>query len=124
MFADCLSQEYENGVTVFINMALKHAKDKDRIPYPYWNCLNINTVDKDELEEHLICVGIDTTYTCWTKHGESRAESVFNQFEFNFGHEDSVNSDIGDDVEQIPIVLEDELVDHTKLFERLKKDAN
>lgn len=29
-----------------------------------------------ELEEHLVCNGIDQSYTCWTWHGEKRNETA------------------------------------------------
>ncbi|RZB89272.1 hypothetical protein D0Y65_028227 [Glycine soja] len=29
-----------------------------------------------ELEEHLVCIGIDQSYTCWTWHGEKRNETA------------------------------------------------
>nr|KYP34028.1 hypothetical protein KK1_045064 [Cajanus cajan] len=72
MSASRLSKEYEDGVKEFRRFVVEHAKDPSRIICPCLKCCHSKLVNADVLEEHLVCNGIDKSYSCWTKHGETK----------------------------------------------------
>ena len=123
MNADRLSQEYEDGVKEFIRFAVEQTKENNLILCPCWCCLNIMRVSVEELEEHLMCNGIDTNYTCWTKHGETRGDCSSDYLDSSLRYADTVNTYEGDRIEEIPNVVEEDLRDCPQMFERLKSDA-
>ncbi|KAJ1391136.1 Ulp1 protease family, C-terminal catalytic domain [Sesbania bispinosa] len=70
--------------------------------------------------DHLICNGIDETYKCWTKHGETIVESsgVRESERYEYVDAESITNDF-DRVEDIPNIIEDDLRDCPEMFERL-----
>src|SRR5690348_9980851 len=87
------SEEYINGVQEFCNHAIRHCYDPRFIPCPCWKCINGRTVDgRDKLFEHLMCNGIDKSYTILSYHGERRVGDGYcsssNQ-RTDFGFEDT-----------------------------------
>ncbi|WVY99056.1 hypothetical protein V8G54_031207 [Vigna mungo] len=112
MFASRLSKEYEDGVKEFRRFAVEHAK-------------NPKVVNADELEEHLICNGIDKSYSCWTKHGENRKNNINNDFHHNTSYtpkETDTTYEL-DEVEEIVNVIEEDMRDCPQMFDRLTSDA-
>ena len=79
-----LSEAYKNGVKFFCDQAVKHAKDIRFIRCPCQKCLNIMEVNGvAELYEHLMCHGIDKTYSCWTYHGDEKGKSSSSNINVN-----------------------------------------
>lgn len=74
--ANRLSKEYEIGVKEFVEFAVKNAKDPNRVVCPCLKCCFGKRVREDELEGHLVCNGIDQSYTCWIRHGEKKKETL------------------------------------------------
>ncbi|WVY91473.1 hypothetical protein V8G54_036987 [Vigna mungo] len=112
MFASRLSKEYDDGVKEFCRFAVEHAK-------------NPKVVNADELEEHLICNGIDKSYSCWTKHGENRKNNINNDFHHNTSYmpkETNTTYEL-DAVEEIVNVIEEDMRDCPQMFDRLTIDA-
>ncbi|CAJ2652051.1 unnamed protein product [Trifolium pratense] len=124
MSANRMSKEYRDGVKDFVRVAVAHAKNKSKdtiikIICPCLKCC-YRDVSADELEDHLIWNGIDKSYTCWTLHGEKKTKSTnlrnavrdtSNDFErdtYEF-----------DRVEEFVNVVEEDLRDCPKMFERL-----
>ncbi|KAL6518135.1 hypothetical protein OROMI_033836 [Orobanche minor] len=126
-----LSKEYKNGVTEFCKYATQHAKDIRFILCPCQKCLNVVEVNgQTELYEHLICHGIDRTYTFWKYNGEDKVEHSSSNWTSNYQFVDTdtnVMADIEDsnsgDEKDIPNVINEELHDHPDMHEKLKHDA-
>src|ERR1044072_5923977 len=124
MFANRLSLEYAAGVKVFVTFAVQNAKSPNRLLCPYlacWHCVRVNPL---ELEDHLICNGIDKSYLCWTNHGESRFDSSDAEDSVrcdSFGAEKDASE--GDRVDKMAEAVEEDLRDCPEMFERLKNDA-
>ncbi|KAL8138426.1 hypothetical protein V2J09_004427 [Rumex salicifolius] len=70
MSASRISKEYKVGVECFLNQAVNHYKRSGKIPCPCLRCGDIQRVVIDQIREHLIEFGIDSSYTRWTWHGE------------------------------------------------------
>ena len=80
-----LSKKYRNGVKEFCNHVAQYAKDTRFILCPCQKCLNIVEVDGlDKLNEHLMCHGIERTYTCRTYHGEKKGRSDTSNMNSNY----------------------------------------
>ncbi|XP_057418249.1 uncharacterized protein LOC130712428 [Lotus japonicus] len=124
MFANRLSDEYAAGVKEFVKFAVQNAKNPNSLLCPCLVCWHGIRVNPSELEDHLICKGIDKNYICWSNHGESRfdsgdaADSVRSA---SFGAEEDACD--GDRVEEMAKAVEDDLRDCPQMFERLKNDA-
>jgi hypothetical protein len=69
------SKEYKEGVKEFVEFAIAHAKDSNNIICPCLECC-YGAVSAEHLQDHLVCNGIDESYTCWTMHGEEETEST------------------------------------------------
>ncbi|KAL6570262.1 hypothetical protein OROMI_014776 [Orobanche minor] len=126
-----LSKEYKNGVTEFCKYATQHAKDIRFILCPCQKCLNVVEVNgQTELYEHLICHGIDRTYTFWKYHGEDKVEHSSSNWNSNYQFVDTDTNVMADiegsnsgDEKDIPNVINEELHDHPDMHEKLKHDA-
>ncbi|XP_058101081.1 uncharacterized protein LOC131245557 isoform X1 [Magnolia sinica] len=75
-----LSEEYLIGVLAFLKYLRQNIQSlggDDRYYCPCVKCCNVAGGRKklDEISEHLICDGIDTSYTTWIFHGEQWGES-------------------------------------------------
>ncbi|KAL6579860.1 hypothetical protein OROMI_007884 [Orobanche minor] len=115
-----LSKEYKNGVTEFCKYATQHAKDIRFILCPCQKCLNVVEVNgQTELYEHLICHGIDRTYTFWKYHGEVKVEHSSSNWNSNY--HTNVMADIegsnSSDDKDIPNVINEELHHHPGMHE-------
>ncbi|XP_074364110.1 uncharacterized protein LOC141704846 [Apium graveolens] len=130
--ANRMSKEYKHGVNDFCKHVGKHAKDIRFIKCPCLKCLNIIEVDGlNKLKEHLMCEGIDKTYTCWTYHGENKGERRSSKFDSNYHFVDKENTNFIEDIESINSsdkidignMINSELWDHPNMNERLNDDA-
>ncbi|XP_020234423.1 uncharacterized protein LOC109814420 [Cajanus cajan] len=126
MFVSRLSKEYEDGVKEFRRFAVEHAKDPSRIICPCLKCCHSKVVNADVLEEHLVCNGIDKSYSCWTKHGETRNMDVDHDLQdsVNYAPSEPDTTYEFDQVEEIVNVVEEDLRDCPEMFDRLASDAN
>ncbi|KAK7349812.1 hypothetical protein VNO77_07526 [Canavalia gladiata] len=97
MFANRLLDEYENGVKKFIKLAVDHAENPDKIICPCLSCCYSRRINVAELKDHLVCYGIDQSYTCWTRHDTYE----------------------GDRINDIANAVEEDLQDCPEMFERL-----
>ncbi|KAK7244185.1 hypothetical protein RIF29_39003 [Crotalaria pallida] len=124
MFANRLSTEYEEGVKEFIRFAVEYAENPSEIICPCLGCCHRERVSEDELEDHLVCNGIDQSYTCWTKHGEARDQSkgLGKNAKYVSGDDDA-NIFGGVDFDEMANVVEEDLRDCPEMFERLTSDA-
>ena len=64
------SIDYIEGVGEFIEFACAHAREQNNIPCPCLRCFNAKSGNPVELMNHLLCHGIDQSYTRLTRHGE------------------------------------------------------
>ncbi|CAK8566392.1 unnamed protein product [Lathyrus sativus] len=123
MFASRASKEYEDGVQEFVRFAIAHAEDTSKIICPCLKCCYTD-VNANVLEDHLICNGIDKSYTCWIMHGEKKTKSTkrsngrdkSNDFEQDTNYEFDL-------VEEFVNVIEEDIRDCPQMFERLVSDA-
>ena len=72
MFAKRISEQYENGVEVFIEFPKKNDKtaSDEKFRCLCINCLNEVRQIVDQMRELLLCDDIIKSYTTWTWHGE------------------------------------------------------
>ncbi|XP_038679433.1 uncharacterized protein LOC119980710 [Tripterygium wilfordii] len=69
-----LSVEYLNGINKFIEFAFQNSSDSaGRVLCPCVNCMNAFWVDRQAIEDHLICNGFNPRYTHWDCHGDVMA---------------------------------------------------
>ena len=71
MSCDRHSKEYINEAKEFIEFAAEHAENSNKIVCPCMSCLYGKHLRPLDLLGHLICHGIDPSYTRWTNHGET-----------------------------------------------------
>jgi hypothetical protein len=123
MSANRASKEYEDGVQEFVSFAIANAEDTSKIICPCLECCYTD-VSANDLQDHLICNGIDKSYTCWTMHGEKKTKSAKrrNERDTSTDFEKDTNYEF-DRVEEILNVIEDDLRDCPKMFERVVIDA-
>ena len=79
MKCERVSKEFMDGAREFLEFAASHVKDGKRIACPCQKCLNGKYLYHINLLSHLICYGIDQSYTCWTKHGETYEDHLGGQ---------------------------------------------
>ncbi|XP_014516924.1 uncharacterized protein LOC106774413 [Vigna radiata var. radiata] len=125
MFASRLSKEYEDGVKEFCRFAVEHAENPSRIICPCLKCCYSRVMSVDELEEHLICNGIDKSYSCWTRHGENRKNHIDKDFHDNTSYtpKETKTTYKLDEVEEIANVIKEDMRDCPQTFDRLTTDA-
>lgn len=125
MSANRLSREYWDGVDEFIEFAFCRDQDPRGVICPYLKCCYRKRVKPIELKDHLICNGIDPTYTCWTMHGETRnnASDWRDSASYSTFDRDSGIYDV-DRLDEMIDVIEEDLRDCPEMFERLKSDAD
>ncbi|XP_074283940.1 uncharacterized protein LOC141608493 [Silene latifolia] len=71
MLVDRLDPIYRKGVEDFVSHAINNARNVEQIFCPCVKCGNNEYVDVFvELKSHLLCNGIDKSYTRWIWHGE------------------------------------------------------
>ncbi|XP_058733075.1 uncharacterized protein LOC131604664 [Vicia villosa] len=119
MFANQTSREYEDGVKEFVRFAVAHAKDTSKIACPCLECC-YDAVSADDLMDHLICNGIDKSYTCWTMHGEEKKKSTNLRDAPTLFENDKQEFDR---VEEFVNLIEEDLRDCPEMFEKLVSDA-
>ncbi|XP_054776172.1 uncharacterized protein LOC129284668 [Prosopis cineraria] len=126
MSANRLNKEYLNGVKEFMRFALEHVKDPRRIVCPCVRCGLLKQISASELEDHLVCYGIDENYKCWHKHGETREDEFTSNWEYK-GNVESNDYDTdtykGDCLEEMANAIERELEDCLEMLEMLKSDV-
>ncbi|CAM8956900.1 unnamed protein product [Rhodiola kirilowii] len=74
MSANCLTDEYEQGIHSFCNFARLFAEQNgsEYVHCPYTRCWNNKKVKVGELVNHLLLSGINPNYKVWRMHGESQ----------------------------------------------------
>ncbi|KAF1870733.1 hypothetical protein Lal_00026487 [Lupinus albus] len=107
-----LTKEYEDGVKSFVKFAYENAEHSDRIVCPCLKCCYSNRVTAVELKVHLICHGIDQSYTCWTRHGEKSLDEMLMK-------ENNTNAYEGDRFDEMANIVEEDLQDCPEMFQRL-----
>lgn len=123
MCAHRLSPEYENGVKKFIDFALEHANNTNRIRCPCIRCC-VDIVTVEVLKSHLFINGIDRSYTTWIWHCESAREYIpINSEDKKDDERDELDSNESDKLEDMMHDVEENFMDCPHLFERLKSDA-
>ncbi|WVY91598.1 hypothetical protein V8G54_037112 [Vigna mungo] len=71
MNARRISEEYEKGVSVFLQYVKENVKSVNGTYFcPCVRCLNQIRQDLGNLHDHLFMFGITRTYIVWTWHGE------------------------------------------------------
>ncbi|XP_027912681.1 uncharacterized protein LOC114172392 [Vigna unguiculata] len=125
MFASRLSKEYEDGVKEFRRFAVEHAKNPSRIICPCLKCCHSRVVNADELEAHLVCNGIDKSYSCWTKHGENQKNDIAHNGHdsTSYAPQETDTTYDFDQVEEIANIIEEDMRDCPQMFDRLTMDA-
>lgn len=124
MFANRFSKEYESGVEEFVKFAVKHATDPNRIICPCLGCCYGKRGNADVLRNHLLGNGIDRSYTCWTMHGEMSNNNVdLGNNETSESNEFDTNTIDYDRIDEMLDVVEEDLRDCPKMFERLVSDS-
>ncbi|XP_073223470.1 uncharacterized protein [Cicer arietinum] len=122
--ANRLSKEYEIGVKEFVEFAVKNAKDPNRVVCPCLKCCFGKRVREDELEGHLVCNGIDQSYTCWIRHGEKKKGNINFENSSTYASTDfDTDTYEPDRVDEIAKAVEEDLRDCPKMFESLLSDA-
>ena len=120
--ADRMSEQYGKGVKEFINFAIEHAPNRTRISCPCLRCCFGKRISPRELEDHLVCNGIDKSYTRWTRHGESSDTSA----DLGDTSYRSVDFDMDDyepdRLEEMTNVIEEDLRNCPKMFDNLTSD--
>lgn len=120
MSANRMSKEYEDGVKEFVEFVVEHADDHNNIKCPCLKCC-FSEISVDELQDHLVCNGIDQSYTCWTMHGETKAKSTNVNSSVRYSEKDfETNTYDCDRVEEIATAMEEDLQDFPKMFETLE----
>jgi len=125
MFASRLSKEYEDGVKEFRRFVVEHAKNPSRIICPCLKCCHSRVVNVDELEAHLVCNGIDKSYSCWTKHGENQKNDIaHNEHDStSYAPQETDTTYDFDQVEEIANIIEEDMRDCPQMFDKLTMDA-
>jgi hypothetical protein len=77
MLKDRRSKDYEEGVEIFLNSAIIHAKDLQSIRCPCTLCGNLKNQLIHEIRNHLFFNGIDQSYKIWIWHGEAATSNVY-----------------------------------------------
>lgn len=71
-----LSDEYENGVNMFLEVAKKHSKkmkNSDMAYCPCNKCHNMSVLTFRKMKDHLFEKGFDPNYRRWIWHGENES---------------------------------------------------
>ena len=91
-----VSNEYEIGVSQFLDFAFNNASGKEMLPCPcisYNNCLQQK---RETMYDHLLDNGVARNYVRWLMHGE---------YEFyeptNIGNSDTNESDMHDEIKEM-----------------------
>ena len=71
-----VTEEYRVGARNFVNMAHVNKGNIDTIVCPCVSCRNLKHLHFEEVYEHLIIHGMDSTYTTWVLHGERQSAFV------------------------------------------------
>ena len=125
MSSDRCSREYIDGVKEFIRFAREHTNEPNKILCPCLSCCYGKRISPSDLLDHLVCHGIDQSYTRWTRHGEMDDTSsdrvhttidASNEFNPSMWDED-------DGLQEMLNAVEGVLHDCPKEFEKLKGDA-
>ena len=72
MNTSCMSLACEEGIRQFLAFALERTQPDENEKYfcPCINCFNERWQVVDNIQEHLLCAGINKNYTTWIWHGE------------------------------------------------------
>ena len=115
MRANRLSDEFENGVTEFLQFAQKNLPNNDGLfPCPCVICANREENNGDEIRGHLTWKGICQNYTQWIWHGEVYTPSV--------SQREKVSVDMDDRLEVMLHDIGEESFKKVHVYETLCKD--
>ena len=65
-----VSNEYEIGVSQFLDFAFNNAPGKEMLPCPCIRCNNYLQQKRETMYDHMLDNEIDRNYVCWLMHGE------------------------------------------------------
>ncbi|CAN1289893.1 hypothetical protein LINPERPRIM_LOCUS20488 [Linum perenne] len=71
-----VSEKYRNGITEFLDYALRKNGGSEGIRCPCVKCYNGRQRTRETVATHLIDMGIVRNYTFWCHHGEKLGESL------------------------------------------------
>ncbi|XP_074298117.1 uncharacterized protein LOC141628934 [Silene latifolia] len=125
MFVDRLDPRYRKGVENFVRLVINNAENVEEIYCPCVKCGNNVYLDSEELKSHLLCNGIDKSYTRWIWHGEDVLPTLSSNleddsyiegdgFDENFDRVDDLINDLKQSTEDPT---------HVQMFDRLAGDA-
>ena len=63
--------QYISGVRSFMDFVKERFTEAEKILCPCQHCLNIKSLEQNEVERHLLLNGMSSTYTRWIDHGEN-----------------------------------------------------
>ena len=117
------SIDYIEGVGEFIEFACAHAREQNNIPCPCLRCFNAKSGNPVELMNHLLCHGIDQSYTRWTRHGEPYNEVECEDQEpgISSGSNECFHDEGDDGLEEMVRMVGEE---NPEIFEELQNDAD
>ncbi|CAJ2673045.1 unnamed protein product [Trifolium pratense] len=77
MNSNRLSIDYKEGVNKFIQFAFENLPNNNgRFYCPCMKCFNIPKLHFELIKSHLICHGVNQSYTKWIWHGESVTDPI------------------------------------------------
>ena len=119
MNASHISEQYEHGVEEFLQFAQSKAQPMwGKYFCPCVKCGNGRRQTVDDIRTHLICEGINHSYTKWIWHGESPDTADMSQAEER-------NAEIGNPIEEMIRDLGQEGFQqaHTALYDNIEIDS-
>ena len=127
MLKSRLSNDYEDGVEIFLRRTLENTTDPEKKCCPCEKCFNLQKWDVIEIKSHLTCNGIDETYQTWIWHREkSKGSEFLTRFQRREDQSQDRNFDdpMVDMVRDVHERFEDWPGDFIKLVEDIKKYIN
>ncbi|XP_031102022.1 uncharacterized protein LOC116005929 [Ipomoea triloba] len=95
MHASRISREYDDGVKEFLDFAKRRLPNNNgRFFCPCKKCCNLTKLSANDIYDHLICDGINLSYTKWIWHGGGgEITSTSNTYVENEANEDDESED-------------------------------
>ncbi|KAJ4718934.1 Transposon protein, putative, CACTA, En/Spm sub-class [Melia azedarach] len=118
---DRRSMEYDDGVTKFIEFAVKLSENSALLRCPCSKCRNLSFLSPNDVKYHLFRYGFDKTYKIWIWHGEKNPSQTSEPVD---DHIDtwSTSHDFGENIEMIHDAYKNYEGD-PKGFKKLLEDA-
>jgi hypothetical protein len=116
MTSNRLSEEYEEGVDKFIQFAFeKLPNNNGRFYCPCMKCFNCSKLHFELIKSHLICHGINQSYTNWKWHGESVTMPIAS-------NSNVVDVDMNDRLDDMIHDIGPESFQRAHMYDTLRKD--